>query len=1419
MTYHSARVLFQLLALTLAALDSLQTSQSSWVEVALIGYALILSAGAFTTSNAVTKRLLNWHSAACFLLELGIATSQVAPGFLFTSSRSPAGIKTILKCSALFLVLLSSFTAPRTWTPAPVSLELAQREDAAPSPEQTCSYFSYFVSYHWLTPIVMKGSKRRLSLDDALPLPGYDEPLLWRERILEARKRFKSTLPTLLYALRETIGGMIFFATTTALVEFIAPFSLYQLLNYLQDPTEAKIQPWVWPALMFLGPMLRSVSYQQYLFTSTRLIVRTKLCLVQELYAKAGRVYGSDVIHGKSKQDVEEEDNTKASARAGDDSNGHKAENITNLIAYDVDAIANSRDFILVCTATPIEITAGMIFLYMLFGKCAFIALAVLLCSFPIAALLSRRMSRLQREVMKRTDRRVSIISEYLHSIRTIKYLAWEDIMAENINVARRSEETSTWRRNLAAVAVMSMGDFIPLFCLFTLFVTYALVLGQPLTAARAFTAVSIIETLRLQFVWMANATRFLSQALIAFGRIDRYMLGEPEVIRHEKRGPAFHNATFRRALNKDSFRLYVDGEFVTGALNVISGQSGSGKSSLLLSLLGETVLESGSASCPDDVAYASQVPWLINDTIRANITLHEPFHRQRYDRVVQACALLHDLDKLDKGDLTEVGPGGSNLSGGQRQRIDLARAVYSKSPTLLLDDVFSALDSLTQKHIWEQCFQGSILEGRTIILVTQMQAATDAAELVMELSFGNIVATRRGSGARHNNRTELPQSTINQIPPRTVANSRNVDVASQMEKDIEHKISQETAGQKRSPRLLFYQYMLLFGGHGRAMLAIVLVLLAQLTFFSIPLWLSVWVGAASQNDAKTVGLYTAVYGAILTSFAIFSALSQTYFQLSAWKAAHHMHEKLVSAMMRVSAHWYDNNSPGRVVNRFSRDIFSLDSILVDYLRITLDNGLRFLLRITAIGSIMPIFALPAAFICAIAFVCAEMYTRTQLSVKALASAAQSPIFSYFDESITGQVAIRARRGMQVLFADGLARRMRVYARAAETQYNLNRWICVRADASAAFIALATGILALSVRSDIPAGLVGFSLTNAIGLGQTILNLVRNMNEMEVELNCFYRVREYASLPPEEEPADEGPEAGVTVPENWPSEGKIEFRNVTARYELDGPEILKEVSFTISPGERVAVVGRTGSGKSTLALSLIAFTHITSGSIIINGVDITNIPKALLRKRLTVIPQEPVLFGGDVRFNLDPSQTSDWRQLAEAIDACGVMELMTGPGMNVLEGQSDSSGASTPSVDGLCLDSVVAPRGSNFSVGQRQVLSLARATVRRSQVVILDEATASVDHKSDAAIQSVLRSAFQKKTILAIVHRLSTIMDYDRIIVMESGRIREMGSPLGLHRKKGAFALMLKKSIQQGKGGEWTPEKLQALGIDEGNED
>lgn len=503
----------------------------------------------------------------------------------------------------------------------------------------------------------------------------------------------------------------------------------------------------------------------------------------------------------------------------------------------------------------------------------------------------------------------------------------------------------------------------------------------------------------------------------------------------------------------------------------------------------------------------------------------------------------------------------------------------------------------------------------------------------------------------------------------------------------------------------------------------------------------------------------------------------------------------------------------------------SLDNQLYRLLQGTLSLVFQLILRLGAISSIMPIFFVPGLISCFVGIVVGEAYTRTAVVVKRLVSSSQSPVFSQFADDMLGIQVIRARKGMPQACGKLLAERLRSFNRATETNYNLNRWVAMRVDLVTAIVTVFAGWLAISKVGVISAGLVGFSLNSASNLSETILYMVRTMNELEVELQSFHRVKEYTFLEPEEKEdnlklerkkvaANDDPApapAALTIPTDWPRTGTIEFRDVTIRYDPNGPDILKDINLAFKAGERIAVVGRTGSGKSTLVLSLLRFTTVVKGTILYDGVDITLVPRKRLRQALTIIPQEPVLFNGTVGTNLDPSGEADAALLEGALASCeGIAsfqfrdQAQTSPPPPSSVPTEQTPLLLPPTIDeadltaiaksasGLSLSTPVDAKGENFSHGQRQALSLCRALVRKSKLMLLDEATASMDYETDRGIQAVLRKEMfattttttttesngssrkkSDRTLVTIAHRLRTIADYDRVVVMGSGRVVE----------------------------------------------
>ncbi|TDZ38950.1 ATP-binding cassette transporter abc4 [Colletotrichum spinosum] len=1386
-------------ALAFLALAAAQ-GQTPWLNVVAVAYALSL--GLMRLLNDLEWRHLALHQVN-FILSVELLVLAASSALPCIEASTTCAIATPVRgaLASLAAAVIIAITTPREWVPPAFKYDLPEGyESLEPAPEETCSWANYYLTFEWLTPLMWKGTRRDVTLEDLPQLPWYDEPLLLLDRIQKARVKGISTTWTLFYLLRSEVSLMACYISTAYACELIAPYGLYQLLAYLADPQGAPIRPWLWLLLMFCGPLSRSVLFQQYVFTSTRLVVRLRSALTQELYhrAVASMELEEDIFAPKDEGEKKEGKTVRATP----------AGRLANLIAADVQAIFGSRDIVMVSMGVPTGTIIAFVGLYKMLGWPALVGTTILLLAGPISVTVARLMAKATRKARRAQDSRISLVSEYLASIRAVKYFAWEDAIIKTIEETRANEQRDLWRVSLIYVSLNQITALMPYIAMISMFTLYVGVRQQPLTAATAFTTTYLVKTIRRNVTQLGFLSRNITSAMIAIGRLDKYFDSTTPLEEYPEGQLQIRDATFRRN-KKASFQLKdISIDFVEGGLNVVSGVSGSGKTTLLLAILGETLKETGQITRPKDVAFASQTAWLQNDTIKENILFNSPYEKVRYDNIINACCLPVDLRELEHGEQTVVGENGSSLSGGQKARVALARALYSKAPLLLLDDIFSALDAKTSALLWERCFCSDLLKGRTVVLVAQQPWVAAQADIAITLENGEIKGLEQNLGV-----IRQPVAVAKDIEGEA-SDSSDTEVETQGDplndgaKVADDKVRNDVVAQEmktsgKSARLMFFKYMTYFGGPWYALFCIFMMLLSQLAVMAGSLWLSVWVEAYSTDVAVDIAFYLGIYAAITVTESVVYAGVFLVFENGAWHAARRLHNDFIRAVMRVSLAWYKKTPVGRIINRFSSDMSSLDLTVSPQLRAFLESSMALIIRIFAISSIMPIFMLPAAVTCFVGIIVGEIYTRTAVTIKRLVASAQSPIFTQFADTLAGLAVIRARSGMPETFGNTLADKLRVWSRAAEANFNCNRWVAMRVDVVTALVGLSAGIIAVSKAGNVAAGLVGFSLTNATGLSQTILMLVRSMNDLEVELQSFVRIKEYAGLEPEEKSDKSLPEEGEytdnptqVIPKSWPATGEIEFRNATIRYDEDGPNILTDVNLKFKAGERVAIVGRTGSGKSTLVLSLLRFTHIVSGQILYDGIDITRIPRRRLREALTIIPQEAVLFNGTLRSNLDPTGKISPPVLEKALESCqGIASFQYHADTET----DDATTAVAAPEAGLALSTTVNAKGENFSHGQRQVLSLCRALVRGSRLMLLDEATASMDYETDRGIQGVLRREVDKdRTLVTIAHRLRTIADYDTVVVMGAGRVVEAGRPEELYKNKGVFYDMVYHSGEEG---------------------
>ncbi|WBW74353.1 vacuolar phytochelatin and glutathione S-conjugate ABC family transmembrane transporter Abc4 [Schizosaccharomyces osmophilus] len=1256
---------------------------------------------------------------------------------------------------AIAINIIPWFT-PRVWYP------LFPEEHDRPSEEQTCTYFSYICSYYWLNRLISIATRRTVEFDDAPQLPDYDKNKLWSSRYERLKRPSLYVTMHLIFAFQ--MLGMATASFFISATQFISPVAMNRFLKYLENPKADYLSPYVWIALLLLGPFINSMAFQSYLFLSTRYTVRSYSVLVYQIYKK--------VLDFRFVQNKNEES---------------KVGRVNNLISTDANDIGELREFIHVAVRAPFEIGISVYLLQKLLGWSAYIGLVLAVLTTSVPILLGPFVAKLTLMSNKATDSRIELMSELLQSIRVTKFFGWERPMLERVQEKRRYEIHRTWKLLLMEILIQVLVESLPFFSMFVTFILFTTVMGQKITPSIAFTSISLFNLVRNQFAWISHLLRQLVQIFVSIGRISDFLHDPNEVdpsvyTDSESEDVGFDNATFTWPSNPvdGDFRLRdLNFKFPKNQLSIVVGPTGSGKTSLISALLGELSLASGSYSLPRSkgVSYVSQVAWLRNATVKDNILFNSIFDETRYRDVLKSCGLQSDLENLPAGDLTEIGEKGVTLSGGQKQRIALARAVYAPSSVVLIDDVMSALDIHTSNWIFRHLFQGPLMQNRTVILVTHsVNLFLDDANFIVTVKNGSAFPTKDKSLpilqlneeiAHTPESTAEPEMPISEIPLDSSVDAQQIAESGKLVED-------EKRATGDVPMSAIFEYFRQFGSGTYVCIILLLLVVTQTLSILIDLWVAFWTNKSIDSPDMSNTKFLFVYGTMLVLYCVLDYLRTYTYDKGSLIAAKNIHNSMLKNVFGTYASWFNKTPTGRIVNRFAKDIRSLDLNLPSWLFWSIECFLSILAGLISVSSAMPLFLIPAVIICSVGFYVGVLYTKAQVGIKRLISVHNSPIFGLLGESISGLAVIRAFN-MQSTFRDEFSKRIDNLMRLQSASYNLNRWVAIRTDGISGLVGGLAGFIALK-QSHLSPGLVGFSLNQSVMFSVTVLYFVRSFNNLQAEMNSYERVKEYTRLEQEPAPTKEG-----EVPVAWPKEGDIKFENVSVSYTPKGSSVIENLNLHIHHAEKVAIVGRTGSGKSTLGLTLLRFTHRVGGSLRINDLEIENVNLSSLRQRISFIPQDPILFSGTVRSNLDPFNELDECLLNEALQTSGANKMA----IAYTDDQQPIH---------ITLDTQVSSEGSNFSQGQKQVLALARAIVRRSKIIILDECTASVDDATDQQIQKTLRSAFGDVTMLCIAHRLKTIVDYHKVMVMDKGVLVEYGPPGELYNKGGVFRQMCEQS-------------------------
>ncbi|KAK7682642.1 hypothetical protein QCA50_014442 [Cerrena zonata] len=1187
-----------------------------------------------------------------------------------------------------------------------------------------------------------------------------------------------------------------------AVVGFIPPYSLQQILSALADNTpNARIKAYTWTFIMFLANLsFAQVDVNQRWFTR-RCYERTRGQLFCALHYKALKRRD---ISGKTTKSEDNKDEDSADLGK-----------IVNLMQGDAYAVAQRFWEFSAVFSSPIRLAIALTFLYRILGWSAFAGVAVVLVAYLLNYPLARYNVYVTRNSWLARDKRMNLVNELFQNIRFLKFYGWENGWTSRVRESRENELRWRVKDNMVSTLISFIWTWVPSATALASFMCYTMIAKERLTVSKAFTSVSLFSQLQEPMSALPAQFFALLHAYVSMQRIEKF-LEEPEVedwassLKSTATAPSqgsgggkvgFVDGAFEWDVSpRDEPSRFTLGplnmEFPSGKLTLVSGATGSGKSAVLSALLGEMHCISGSVmlnKSNHQVAYCAQNPWLEHATIRDNIIFGASFgfDETRYNQVIEACALAHDLSIFEAGDLTEIGEKGITLSGGQRARIALARALYSQASCILLDDPLAAVDMHTAQHLVKNALSGPLASNRTLILVTHhITLCLPYAAYLVELSDGQII--RQGSIGELEAQGQLKELVAAEdVAEKDDDKVESVEVESNNTavEEIDLGVNKPTNGKlieaeaRAEGRVALSTYVSYIKAAGPLSWLIIILLMVFIRLINIgtQFYLAKW-GEAYEHD-KSEGLSIFIvaskwfweslpspnvdvrpwlliylYFSLAGALSVFAYIAIGYY--ASLQASRSLFISMLTRLVGAPSRFYDVTPIGRILNRFTTDMNCVDGALLNSVRAALGGVLNFIASIAVIIYVVPSFAPFAVVIAWLYIRLAPPYIQAARDLRRLESISLSPAFAGFDELLRGLPHVRAF-GMESRYQDRFYYRVDKFQSFDHVYWLAANWLMWRYDCLGSVIVFMSTVFALW--TGVNDGLAALVIVQAGVFADASRQLVRVLAQLELDANSVERVVEYLHVS-QEAPAIVD---SHRPPAYWPSsDGELCVEDLMVKYAQDLPPALRGISFTVKPTEKIGVVGRTGSGKSTLALSMLRMIEPSGGKIVIDGIDIASLGLEDLRTRVTIISQDVSLFTGTLRSNLDPFDEHTDEECLEVLERCHLTSIL---------GHSSSQ---------IALDMPISQTGS-LSAGERQLVAMARALLRRSNVVIMDEATSQIDIALDDQIQRTIREEFRGAIVITIAHRLKTVLDYDRILVLGGGEIREFDTPKALLQKRG----------------------------------
>lgn len=1241
---------------------------------------------------------------------------------------------------------------------------------------ENANFFS-LLTFSWMSSVIAKGNKKPLDLDDVPQLADIDSvrgvfPVL-REKV-ESFSNGNKEITTfgltkaLFYIVWKEVLITGLLGLASSLCSFVGPYLIDAFVQYLNGRRDFENQGLVLVAAFTISKIVGCFTQRHWYFKLQQAGIRARSAIVAMIYQKGL------TISGQSKQ-------------------GNSSGEIINFMAVDAQRVGDyawyMHDFWLVF----VQVGVALALLYRNLGLAAVASLVatilVLLANLPLGNL----QEKLQDELMKSKDKRMKATSEILRNMRILKLQGWEMKFLSKI-IKLRDEEEGALKKYMYT---LSMTSFLfwgaPIVVAVVTFAT-CLFAGIPLESGKVLSALATFKILQEPIYNLPDSISMFFQTKVSLDRIATFLRLndiDSNAIDKVPRGGSdtaieIINGNFSWDVTSPNPTLKDINIRVNHGMRVaVCGTVGSGKSSLLSCILGEVSKISGIVKVAGTKAYVAQSPWIQSGKIEDNILFGREMDRERYDKVLEACSLKKDLEILSFGDQTVIGERGINLSGGQKQRIQIARALYQDADIYLFDDPFSAVDAHTGSHIFKECML-QFLVSKTVIYITHQVEFLPAADLILVLKDGRITQAGKyndilNSGSdfmelvgAHKEALSAIDSIGTNVQEKMVSSKENTNDSQNGKTDdissTKAQLVQEEEREKgRVGFSVYWKYITTAFGGALAPFIILAQIVFQILQIGSTYWMA-WASPVSASDPAPVTGSTLiiVYVALAVGCALCILARGLLLATVAYKAATILFHKMHLAIFRSPMSFFDSTPSGRILNRASTDQSAVD------MQIPYQVG-SFVFAIIQLLGIIAVMS-QAAWQVIVLFVpvggmciwLQQYYLPSAREMARLAGVCKGPVIQNFSETISGSTTIRSF-DQQGRFQDTNLKLNDDFSRPTFHGAAAMEWLGIRLD----MLSSVTFAVFLIFLISIPEGTIDPSIAGlaaTYGLTLNTLNgwVVWTLTNLENKIISVERIFQYSSIPSEPPLVIESNRPD----DQWPAQGEVDIRHLQVRYAPHMPLVLRGLTCTFNGGNKTGIVGRTGSGKSTLIQTLFRLVEPAAGQILIDGINISTIGLHDLRSKLSIIPQDPTMFEGSIRSNLDPLEEYTDDKIWEALDKCQL-----GDEVRNKEGK---------------LDSTVTENGENWSVGQRQLVCLGRVLLKKTKVLVLDEATASVDTATDGMIQQTLAQHFSDSTVIMIAHRITSVLDSDMVLVLEQGLIDEYDSPTKLlEDKSSAFAKLV----------------------------